>query len=72
MEKAEKIWISQQKTPDISPEEMILYAKASPWTRLPGSDPEQLLPSEKMALRVFSPILGSVVDEKKKKTINAD
>ncbi len=72
LEKAEKIWISQQKTPDISPEEMILYAKASPWTRLPGSDPEQLLPSEKMALRVFSPILGSVVDEKKKKTINAD
>jgi exodeoxyribonuclease V gamma subunit len=72
LEKAEKLWISQRKTPDISPEEMILYAKASPWARLPGSDPEQLLPSEKISLRVFSPILGSIVDEKKKKASNEE
>ena len=72
LEKAEKVWSSQRKTPDISPEELILYAKSSPWVRPLDSDPDQLMVSEKIALRVFSPILGSVVDEKQKKPNNDD
>lgn len=65
LEKAEKVWISERKNPDISPEEVLLHANNPPWSRKSAGASSGLIAAEKISLRVFVPILDAAVDEKK-------
>jgi exodeoxyribonuclease V gamma subunit len=66
LEKAEEVWISGRNNPDISPEESLLYAGNSPWSReFPGAS-GGLLVAEKLSLRILAPFIDAMVDKKGK------
>ncbi len=65
LEQAFTTWLAERRNPDIAPEESLLYASAPPWSLQTALSRGELLPSEKLSLRIFPPILGAVADEKK-------